>query len=511
MRRSIVATTVASLLFFATACGGSDDAGAGGGADATLTLGSIVPPSSFAIGEMASSGPADNYYQAVYDRLMHLDADGKPSAGLATDWSYDETGLRLALTLRDGVTFTDGTAFDAEAVKANLEKAKAASGEAGSALRAVDHVEVVDATHADIVLSRPDPGLVDALARSSGFMASPTALASPDLATAPVGSGPYVLDTGATTAGSDYVFTRNADYWDADSYPYDEVEIKFLDDTTAQLNGLRSGELSAVGGVSTADVVSGAKSAGLNVVTYFNGTIEGLYLWDRDGALAPALGDVRVRQAINHAMDRDTIVKTVKGGLGQPTEQVFGPKSAGYDESLEGTYDFDLDKAKQLMADAGYADGFALTLPDFSPVFPDEQAAMTEALSSIGIDVTYQPITADQVVSSIMGGQWPLNFFGLTAASPFEMAGLTLTPQSPFNPFKSDDPTVTDLLTQASSATGDAQTDALQQLSGQLVDQAWFAPWDAQQAAAITSEGVDVTPIPGVSSPPLSGYAPAGS
>ena len=143
---------------------------------------------------MASSGPADNYYQAVYDRLMHLDADGKPSPGLATEWSYDETGLRLSLTLRDGVTFTDGTAFDADAVKANLEKAKASSGEAGSALRAVDHVEVVDATHADIVLSRPDPGLVDALARSSGFMASPTALASPDLATAPVGSGPYVLD-----------------------------------------------------------------------------------------------------------------------------------------------------------------------------------------------------------------------------------------------------------------------------------------------------------------------------
>ena len=57
-----------------------------------------------------------------------------------------------------------------------------------------------------------------------------------------------------------------------------------------------------------------------------------------------------------------------------------------------------------------------MTLPDFSPVFPDEQAAMTEALSSIGIDVTYQPITGDQVVGSIMGGQWPINFFALTSA-----------------------------------------------------------------------------------------------
>src|SRR3954467_11377977 len=475
MRRSIVATTVASLLFFATACGGSDDSGSGGGADATLTLGSIVPPRSFAIGEMASSGPADNYYQAVYDRLMHLDADGKPSAGLATDWSYDETGLRLALTLHDGVTFTDGATFDADAVKANLEKAKASSGEAGSALRAVDHVEVVDATHADVVLSRPDPGLVDALARSSGFMAAPPALASPDLATAPVGSGPYVLDAKATTAGSDYVYTRNADYWDADSYPYDQVEIKFLDDTTAQLNGLRSGELSAVGGVSTSDVVSGAKSAGLNVVTYFNGTIEGLYLWDRDGAVAPALGDVRVRQAINYAMDRDTIVKTVKGGLGQPTEQVFGPSSAGYDESLEGTYDFDLDKAKKLMADAGYADGFALTLPDFSPVFPDEQAAMTEAFESLKIKTTYKPITGDQVVGSIIGGQWPANFFSLTSSSPWAFAQLAVAPGAPFNPFHVSDPKVNDLVASAQASTGDAQDKALSQLNAYLVDQAWFA------------------------------------
>ena len=62
-----------------------------------------------------------------------------------------------------------------------------------------------------------------------------------------------------------------------------------------------------------------------------------------------------------------------------------------------------------------------MTLPDFSPVYPDEQAAMTEAFSSINIDVTYAPITGDQVVGSIIGGQWPANFFTLTTGSPFEM------------------------------------------------------------------------------------------
>src|SRR3954454_326633 len=133
MRRSFVAATVVSVLLLASACSGDGGSGSGSGANTDkLTLAAITPPSSFAIGEVASSGPEDHYYQAVYDRLLTLDADGQPAANLVTDWSYDETGTRLSLTLRDDVTFTDGTQFDAEAVKANLEKAKAGSGDAAS-------------------------------------------------------------------------------------------------------------------------------------------------------------------------------------------------------------------------------------------------------------------------------------------------------------------------------------------------------------------------------------------
>ena len=436
MRRSLVAATAASVLLLTAACGGSSDGASGsGGSTDSLTLAAITPPTSFAVGEMASSGPEDHYYQAVYDKLLNLDADGQPVPNLVTEWSYDETGTRLSLTLRDDVTFTDGATFDAEAVKANLELAKTKTGEAGSALRAVDSVEVVDATHADVVLSRPDPSLPQALARSSGYMASPDALGNADLETNPVGSGPYVLDQDASTPGSTYAFTRNEDYWNAEAFPYDSVEVRFLDDTTATLNGLRSGEIDGIA-ATTSDLVAGAEQADLTVTTYTNGGIEGLYLWDRAGALVPALADVRVRQAINHAMDRETIVDVVKGGLGQPTVQMFGPSSPAYDESLEGTYDFDVEKAEELMAEAGYADGFTMSMPDASPVFPDEQAALTEALASIDITVTYEPITGDQFVGSIIGGQWPANYFNLTAGSPFEMIGLALTQQSPFNPFK---------------------------------------------------------------------------
>ena len=119
MRRSLTAVSAASLLLLA-ACGGGSSSGSGGAGDDTLTLAAITPPSSFAIGEMAQSGPEDTYYQAVYDKLLTQDADGQPAAALATEWSYDETNTTLSLTLRDDVTFTDGAAFDADAVKANL-------------------------------------------------------------------------------------------------------------------------------------------------------------------------------------------------------------------------------------------------------------------------------------------------------------------------------------------------------------------------------------------------------
>ena len=510
MRRSLIAASAASLLLLAACGGGGGSSNGSGGGDDTLTLASVTPPSSFAVGEMAQSGPEDSYYQAVYDKLLRLDDQGEPEADLATEFSFDAAGTTLSLTLREGVTFTDGAAFDADAVKANLDTARAATGEAGKALGSITEVTVVDATHVDLVLSRPDPGLLQSLSRSSGYMASPKALTSSDLATNPVGSGPYVLDESATTQGSDYVFTRNTDYWDAGSYPYDAVEVKYLDGATAITNGLQSGQIDG-SSTPSADAVQAAKDAGLTVTTYTSGGIEGIYLWDRGGALVPALADVRVRQAINYAIDRQSIVDTVKGGLGVVTEQVFSPDSDGYDPAVEGTYDYDLDKAKQLMSEAGYADGFSMTLPDFSPVYPNEQAAMTEAFSSIGIQVTYAPITGDQVVGSIIGGQWPADFFTLTAGSPYEMIGLTLTQQSPFNPFKSSDPAIDALVQQAVTAPADQQADVLQQLSDQLVEQAWFAPWYAVEGAYVSTADVTVQGGPGLSVPPLRGYAPAGS
>ncbi|GGS23649.1 hypothetical protein GCM10010269_73100 [Streptomyces humidus] len=507
MRRLLVAVPAAALVLTVSACGG---AAGGGGANAgsTLSLATVTPPKSFEPGAMAMGGPEDHYYQAVYDTLLKLDAYGRPAAGLATNWNYDAANTTLSLTLRSGVTFTDGTKFDAEAVRTNLEHAKKGTGEAANALKFVDHVKAVDPTHVDIVLTSPDPSLTAGLARSAGYMDSPKAFTRGDVATRPVGTGPYRLDAKRSTAGDTYVFTRNAGYWDKIHYPYKEVSIKVLDDTTAALNALRSGQLQGMPGPSK-DIVEGARKAGLTVTTFENGTMEGVFLWDRKGNNTKALGDVRVRRAINYAFDREAIVKNVKGGLGTATDQVFGSSTPAYDKSLEGAYGHDLGKAEKLMAEAGYAQGFSMTLPDFSPVYPNEQAAMTEALKSIGIKVTYQPITGDQVVGSIIGGKWPANFFSLTSSSPWAFIQLAVAPGATFNPFHVSDPKIAALLKTVQQSSGAAQDKALKQLNAYLVDQAWFAPWDVQKGAYVSAKTVKVTPIPGIAVPPLSGFSPA--
>ncbi|MBF4635301.1 peptide ABC transporter substrate-binding protein [Agreia pratensis] len=506
MKRFTTAAAAAIAIAVAlTACSGAGNKGSGG--NESLTFAVVTPPTSFTPGAMPAGGPEATYFEPVYDTLLALDKDGQPVANLVTDWSYDEALTTLTVTLRDDVDFTDGQHFDAEALKANLEATKAGTGASGQALRFVNDVTVVDDTHADINLTAPDPSLLANLARSSGYVASPAALGTDTLATAPVGSGPYVLDADKSTPGDSYVYSRNPDYWNKDAYPYNAVTVRFVDDTTAILNGLRTGEINAVLGSST-EIVDGAKQADLSVSNYVNGAVEGMFIWDRAGKLVPALGDVRVRQAMNYAIDRETIIDKVKGGAGEVTMQPFSPQDPAHLASLEDAYPYDVAKAKQLMSEAGYADGFTMSLPDFSPIYPDEQAAMTEMLAAINIKLEFTPVTGDQVIGNLIQGQYPMNFFSLSATDAWNFSQLAIAQGGTFNPFHAEDATVASLLAKAQSSTGDEQAAALQEINSYVTEQAWFGLWYFQEGSIVTTNDVAVTVVPGTNVPPLANFSP---
>lgn len=510
MRRISLTAASAALMLSVAACGGSDSgSGSGGSATGgTLTLAPVVEAQPW---DLADAGQGNNaqYYQPVYDSLLRLSPSAEVKANLATKWSYNADRTVLTLTLRTGLKFTDGTALDATAVRTNLLHTKGGSNEAASGLQSVSAVDVVDASTVRIKLSDPDPSLLPNLGGVSGMIASPKAIGDGTLKSEPVGSGPYRLDKSATTSGSTYTFVRNPDYWNKSAFPFDKIVLKPMTDPTAALNALRSGQVSGAL-LTSAKNVAPAKSGGLNVTEYTSGDVEGVYIWDREGKKVKALGNVKVRQALNYAFDRSTIVKTAKQGLGKVTTQVFNPASKAYDSSLDSKYTYDPEKARKLLAEAGYADGFSVTVPDVATLFPDQQAAMVQQLEDIGVKVKLDKIPTSQVLSSLMSGKYALSYMSLASFRPWDTIQLEVAADGVWNPLHTSDPKVDDLISKARAATGSTQDALFKEINTYLVDQAWNAPWNSVTATYATNKNVTFTPQTYASVPPIYNFKPAG-
>ncbi|MFI1030368.1 ABC transporter substrate-binding protein [Streptomyces sp. NPDC020951] len=509
MRRIALTAVSAALILSSAACGSGSGSGSGKAATGgTLTLAPLVAAQPW---DLADAGLGNNtqYYQPVYDSLLRLSPTAEVKPNLATKWSYDAARTVLTLTLRTGVKFTDDAAFDAAAVKANLLHTKEGSNEAAGQLKGISGVDVVDATTVAIKLSAPDPSLVPNLGNVAGMMASPQAITAGTLKTAPVGSGPYTLDKSATTAGSTYTFVRNPGYWNKAAFPFDKIVLKPLTDPTAVLNALRSGQVNGAL-LASAKNVAPAKSSGLNVTKYTSGDVEGVYIWDREGKIVKALGDVRVRQALNYAFDRSTIVKTAKQGLGKATTQIFNPASSAFDSSLDSTYSYDPAKAKQLLAEAGYPNGFSVTVPDVSAVFPDQQAAMIQQLEDVGIKVKVDKIPVTQFINSLLAGKYALSYMTLASFRPWDTIQIEVAKTALWNPLHTEDAKVTELIDKARSATGAAQDAVFKELNTYLVDQAWNAPWDSVESSYATTKNVTFTPQAFAVVPPIYNFKPTG-
>jgi peptide/nickel transport system substrate-binding protein len=335
------------------------------------------------------------------------------------------------------------------------------------------------------------------------MMASPKAIEDGSLKNGPVGTGPYTLDSGATTAGSQYTFVRNKAYWNAEAFPFDKIVFKPLNDPTAVLNALRSGQVDGAL-MTSAKNVAPAEASGLTVDKNTPGDVDGVYIWDRGGKIVKALGNVKVRQALNYAFDKNAIVKTAKQGYGQPTTQVFNKATAAYDPALDSKYTYDPAKAKQLLAEAGYANGFDVTIPDLSPVFPDAQAAMVQQLKDIGVRVKVDKVPVNQVINALLSGKYPMAYFSLASFRPWDTVVIQLMKDSLWNPLKYEDPKATALIEKAQSTPPGPEQDALfKELNTYVVDQAWNIPWTQVENAYITSKDVDVTPFVFAPVPPI--------
>ncbi|MFF0818230.1 ABC transporter substrate-binding protein [Rhodococcus sp. NPDC003318] len=357
----------------------------------TLRAASTVPTPALNPHKMPSAPAAYAYLAPVYDRLTQMiDTDGTLELApmVATKWEFSPDGRRVVFTLREGITFSDGAALDAAAVKATLDHAiKTPGSTVASTFSMIESVEVVDPTHLAIVAKRPAADLPYVLAGVEASLISPNALDNPDLDVKPVGSGPYVATS--VRIGDSATYERREGYWDPAAQMAKTITIIGIVDDNARLNALRSGQvdlmLSKIGQYKQASTLGSGFG-------YFSYPSNQLYAVQMNTS-SPELSDARVRQALNFAVDRDGINTSLLNNQCTPANQPIRDGLDGHLATPPVDYTYNPDKARSLLAEAG-VNNLAFTALVGAGLSPQDDiaAALKAQFAAIGVTMNVKPV-----------------------------------------------------------------------------------------------------------------------
>ena len=402
---SLIVLLVFSMMLAACSSGdsgsegekGSGDGGSSGG-NKTLVFGRggdsvSLDPSSVTDGE--SMKVAANIFETL---LNFGEQDTTINPGLAKEWEASEDGLTYTFQLEEGVKFHDGTDFNAEAVVKNFERWANGDADTFPYYQSMfggfkgDEGHVIDSVTADgdytvvFKLKRPQAPFLKNVAMTMFGIGSPTAFEKDGdkFGDNPVGTGPFKFVE--WKRNDSITIEKNEDYWKDGLPKLDRVIFRSIPDNAARLNALIKGDVDLADGINPSDA----------------GTIEGddnLQLFERPsmniGYLGMTVtrepfGDAKVRQAFNHAIDKQAIIDAFFEGAAEIAKNPIPPSVSGYNDAIEG-YDFDPEKAKELLAEAGYPDGFEMDLwamPVPRPYMPDGQKVaevIQKNLADIGV------------------------------------------------------------------------------------------------------------------------------
>jgi peptide/nickel transport system substrate-binding protein len=377
------------------------------------------------------TGGGISYLRPVYETLFARTSEDEIVPMLAT--GYEEDGQTVTITLRDDVKFSDGTPFDADAVVANLKRGVKAG--VLAAMNPIQDAAAVDDHTVKITLGAPAPSLIRDLSGEAGMMISPKALDDAALDRNPVGTGPFVYNAGESREGEVRVYTPNADYWEPDQVGLERLEIWEMPDDTARLNALKTGQVDVGIWLSNPQSAIIDKTPGLKLVRNTGGYTYHVIILDRDGTVVPAFADQRVRQAMNYAIDRDAYNQAVDFGLSVPAFQPYPDGTWPHDPSLDGRYTYDPEKAKALMKEAGYADGFTFDMPSI-PIFQPRLEAIAGFLRDIGITMNIVPVEPGTLARRSRTTDFAAtNLVWNSQQDPSYLTSWYISPDASFNPF----------------------------------------------------------------------------
>jgi len=359
------------------------------------------------------TSPAAGPQMLVYGTLLRARPDGTFEPSLAESASVVDART-IEIQIREGVKFSDGTPFDAEAVKFGLER-NIASGNGGSfavnELATVDSVTVDGPLTVTIRFNQDSAGFFyKFLSRGETMIVSPTAVkAGVDLMTNPVGAGPFLLES--IEMERRIRFVKNPDYWNASEVRLQAVEIVHTASPEAVINAMRTGIADAVSGASVVVQDALADVPGLKVERAVS---DSNLFWGQTCKAKAPLDDVRVRQALNFGMDRNQLNDIMFGGASEPMWGVNASINPWHDPALDGFYAHDPDKARALLTEAGYPNGFSIQA--LVPAGGGDNTRFTEVVQSqwakIGVNLEIVS-TANWVGEFFVDNQYPIAFFNM--------------------------------------------------------------------------------------------------
>jgi len=469
--------------------GGDDGGGSGTGGTLIVAMTATNVPGLDTIQFQSEGGEGGRFVGVqLWDGLTRFDltqGESTPEVipGLAESWETSEDGLTWTFHLREGVTFHDGEPWNADAAIFNYDRQvnrdsplfdTELNSVGGILLSGIVSATKVDDMTIQLVTDQPMADLPSMLAL--GAFGSPRAIEElgDGFADAPVGTGPFRFES--LERGRELVLVRNEDYYRG-APKLDRLILRPVPEVTARMAALRAGEVNWIE-VPSPDEVPALQGEGFQVLT---NAYSHVWPWVLD-TTKPPFDDVRVRQAINYAIDRDAMAEALLQGTGAPALNYIPASDPGYSEDLAG-FEFDPDRARELLAEAGYPDGFDMRVSfptsgsgNMIPIPMNE--ALQRDLAEVGIEVILEPIEWGAMLGDFFNGDIPGGAEAINISLGYVLPSLWSAwfhSEALLNAGGFHDPEVDALLDQISAEFDpEAQAELYGQLNDQLVE---ASPW----------------------------------
>lgn len=458
------ALTITGALALTGCSAGASSSTDSSGSDATATTATIAltgSPTNLDFTTTAGSAIPQAMMANVYEGLVELDAEGNIVPLLATGWTVSDDRKTYTFTLQDGVTFSNGDAFTAEDVKFSFDRVKTdwVSG-LKSQMDVVESVTVLSDTEVAVTLTTPSNAWLFSLATPVGAIFSSDAVA--DLASNPVGTGPYAVES--WTPNERIVLDTRDDYW-GEAPGVEQVTLRYFADATATTNALLTGDVDAIANLQAPELLSSFEADDkFQVIT---GTSSGEISLSLNNQAAP-FDNVLVRQAVLHAIDEQAVIDTAWNGYGTAVA-TFATPTDPYYEDLTDVYAYDPEKSQELLAEAGLE---TLDITYTVPTRPYAQAVseiVVSQLAEVGINATiksaeFPAVWLDEVFTQ--------HDYQMTTVLATEARDILTVFNNPEYYIGYDNSVIAPIAAEALAADEAGYVDGMKQVARQIVDDA---------------------------------------